>query len=102
VKEVFGRLRLGSGYVWNMDETGIKTMQISDRVIAHRGCRYIGTLMSAEPGKLATSALDVSATGNTVPQCSVFPAVQFRANFLNGAPADIQDDGSSPGWMKVE
>jgi hypothetical protein len=99
---VFGRLRLGSGDIWNMDETGIKTVQLYDRVIARRGCKYIETLMSAEPGKLATSALDVSAAGNTVPPCSIFPRVKFRANSLNGVPAEIQGDGSRPGWMQAE
>jgi hypothetical protein len=81
---------------------GIKSVQISDRVTACRGCRYIRTLMSAEPGKLATSALDVSAAGNRVPQCSIFPRVKFRALFLNGVPAEIQGDDSRPGWMQAE
>jgi hypothetical protein len=85
-----------------MDETDIKIVQISDRDIARSGCKRIGTLMSAAPGKLATSALDVSAAGNTVPPCSVFPRVKFRAHFLNGAPAEIQGDGSRPGRMKAE
>jgi hypothetical protein len=57
----------------DMDETGIKTVQIYDRVIARRGCKYIETLMSTEPEKLGNSALDVSAAGNTVPPCSIFP-----------------------------
>jgi hypothetical protein len=85
-----------------MYETGIKRVQIHDRVIARRGCKYIETLISAEPGKLATSALDVSAAGNTVPPCSIFPRVKFRAHFLNGAPTEIQGDGSRPGWMQAE
>jgi hypothetical protein len=45
--------------------------------------------MSAEPGKLATSALDVSAAGNTVPY-SIFRRVKFRAHFLNGVPAEMK------------
>jgi hypothetical protein len=77
-------------------------VQISDRVTARLGCTYIWALMSAEPGKLATSALDVPAAGNTVPPCSIFPSVKFRAHFLNGAPAEIQGDGSRPGWIKAE
>jgi hypothetical protein len=85
-----------------MDETGIKTVQIYDRVIARRGCKYIETLMSAEPGKLATSALGVSAAVNTVPPCSISPRVKFHAHFLNGVPAEIQGDGSRPGWMQAE
>jgi hypothetical protein len=99
---MFGRLWLGSGDIWDMDETGIKIVQISDRDIARRDCKYIGTLMSAEPRKLATSVLDVSAAGNTVPPCSVFPRLKFRTDFLNGTPAEIQGDGSRPGWMKAE
>jgi hypothetical protein len=38
LEEELDRLRLGSGDIWNMDETGIKMMQISDRDIARRGC----------------------------------------------------------------
>jgi hypothetical protein len=99
---VFGRLRLGSGDIWNMDETAIKKVQLSDRVTARRGCKYIGTLISAEPGKLATSALEVSAAGNTMPPCSIFLRVKFRAHFLKGVPAEIQGDGTRPGWTKAE
>jgi hypothetical protein len=58
--------------------------------------------MSTEPGKLATSALDVSTAGKTVPPCSIFPSVKFRANFLNGVPAEIPGDGSRPVWMQAE
>jgi hypothetical protein len=86
----------------DMDETGIKTVQIYDRVIARCGCGYIETLMSAEPGKLAASALVVSAAGNTVPPCSIFPRVKFLAHFLNGVSAEIQGDGSRPGWMQAK
>jgi hypothetical protein len=85
-----------------MNDTGIKTVQIYDTVIARRGCKCIETLTSAESGKLATSALDASVAGNTVPPCSIFPRVKFRAHFLNGVPSEIQGDGSRPGWMQAE
>jgi hypothetical protein len=68
---------------------------------ARHGCKYIETLRSAEPGKLATSTLDLPAAGNTVPPCSIFPRVKFRSHFLNGVPAEIQDGGSRPGWMQA-
>jgi hypothetical protein len=85
-----------------MDETGIKTVQIYDRVTARRVWKYIETLMSAEPEKLATSALDVSAAGKRVPPCSIFPRVKFRAHFLNGTPTEIQGYDNRPGWMQAE
>jgi hypothetical protein len=37
LKEMLGRLRLGSGDIRNMDEAGVTMVQISDRVIARRG-----------------------------------------------------------------
>jgi hypothetical protein len=58
--------------------------------------------MSPEPRKLATSALTVSATGNTLPPLFICRRVKFRAHFLNGARAGSQRVGSHPGWMKAE
>jgi hypothetical protein len=53
--------------------------------------------MYAEPGKLATSALAVSATGYTVSPVFIISRVKSRAHFLNGTPAGSQGDGSHPG-----
>lgn len=58
--------------------------------------------MSAESGKLVTLALAVSATGNTVPPFFIFPRVNFRAHFLNGAPAGTEGDANPTGWMKAK
>jgi hypothetical protein len=85
-----------------MDETGVTTVQTPDRVIGRCGCKQIGRLVSAERGKLVTLALAVSATGNTVPPFFIFPRVNFRAHFLNGAPAGSEGDVNPTGWMKAE
>jgi hypothetical protein len=102
LKTVLDRLQVGPGDIWNMDETGVTTVQTPDRVIARRGCKQIGKLVSAERGKLVTLAVAVSATGNTVPPFFVFPRVNFRAHFLNGAPAGSEGDANPTGWMKAE
>ena len=102
LKTVLDRLRVGPGDIWNMDETGVTTVQTPDRVIARRGSKQIGKLVSAERGKLVTLAVAVSATGNTVPPFFVFPRVNFRAHFLNGAPAGSEGDANPTGWMKAE
>jgi hypothetical protein len=96
------RLRVGPGDIWNMDETGITTVQTLDRVIARRGCKQIGRLVSAESEKLVTLILAVSATGNTVPRFFIFPRVNFGAHFLNGAPAGSQSDANPTGWIKAQ
>jgi hypothetical protein len=72
-----------------MDETGVTTVQTPERVIARRGF--------AERGKLVTLDLAVSATGNTVPPFFIFPRVNFRAYFLNGASAGSEGDANPTG-----
>jgi hypothetical protein len=101
LKNVLDRLRVEPGDVRNTDETGVTTVQTPDRVIARRGCKQIGKLVSAEHGKLLTSALAGSARGNIVPPFFIFPRVNFRAHFLNGAPAGSEGDANPTGWMNT-
>jgi hypothetical protein len=102
LRSVLDRLRVGPGNIWNMDETRVTTVQTLDRVVARRGCKQIRRLMSAERGKFGTLALAVSATENTVPTFFIFPRVNFREIFLNGAPAGSHGDANPTGWMKAE
>jgi hypothetical protein len=67
LKQVFECLQMWPGDILNMDETGITTVQKPDRIVARRGFKQTGRLVSAERGTLVTSAVAVSATGNTVP-----------------------------------
>ncbi|XP_063218424.1 uncharacterized protein LOC134528602 [Bacillus rossius redtenbacheri] len=100
LKDVMNRLKIGPGDVWNMDETGITTVQRPDRVVARKGFKQVGKITSAERGTLVTVAVAVSATGNHVPPYFVFPRVNFREYFLKGAPIGSSGDANATGWMK--
>ncbi|XP_063216749.1 uncharacterized protein LOC134542016 [Bacillus rossius redtenbacheri] len=100
LKDVMDRLKIGPGDVWNMDETGITTVQRPDRVVARKGFKQVGKITSAERGTLVTVAVAVSATGNHVPPYFVFPRVNFREYFLKGAPIGSSGDANATGWMK--
>jgi len=52
--------------VWNMDETGITTVQILDKVVARKDYKQIGSVVSAAQN-LVTVACAVSAIGNQIP-----------------------------------
>jgi RecA-family ATPase len=41
LKQVFDRLQIRPDDIWNMDETGIRTVQKPDRVVASRGFKQI-------------------------------------------------------------
>lgn len=102
LKTVLDRLKLESGDIWNMDETGITTVQKPDRVIGRRGYKQIGKIVSAERGTLVTLALAVSATGNSIPPFFIFPRVHFRDHFLRNAPPSSAGSANPSGWMNAE
>lgn len=77
--------------IYNMDETGITTVQRPDRIVARKGFRQIGSLASAERGRLVTMAIAVSATGNSIP-----PYDDFKDRFLGNAQQDALEQLTLP------
>jgi hypothetical protein len=102
LKTVLDRLKIGAKDIWNMDETGITTVQRPDRVVAKWGFKQIGRIVSAERGTLVTVAMTVSATGNKIPPFFIFPRVHFKNYFLNSAPIGSAEGANLSGWMKEE
>ena len=85
--------------IWNLDETGITTVQRPDRIIACRGFCQIGRVRSAERGALVTMALAVSAIGNSIPPYFIFPRVNFKSHFIRDGPIGCDGSAHSSGWM---
>lgn len=99
---VYKRLHLEASDIWNVDETGITTVQKPDRIVARRGFKQIGKLTSAERGTLVTLTVAVSASGNAVPPFFIFPRVNYRDHFIRDAPVGSLGDANPSGWMKEE
>lgn len=102
LKTVYQRLHLEASDIWNVDETGMTTVQKPDRVVARRGFKQIGKLTSAERGTLVTLTVAVSAGGNTVPPFFIFPRVNYRDHFVRDGPVGSLGDANPSGWMKEE
>ncbi|KAJ8956451.1 hypothetical protein NQ318_010765 [Aromia moschata] len=99
---VYKRLNLEAADIWNVDETGITTVQRPDRVVARRGLKQIGKVTSAERGTLVTLTVAVSASGNSVPPFFIFPRVNYRDHFVRDAPIGSIGDANPSGSMKEE
>lgn len=99
---VIDRYHFRPNDIYNMDETGITTVQRPDRVIARRGFKQIGSLTSAERGTLVTMAIAVSAGGNSVPPFFIFPRVHYKDHFLRDGPQGSVGNANPSGWMKEE
>ncbi|XP_031328877.1 uncharacterized protein LOC116159918 [Photinus pyralis] len=88
--------------IYNMDETGVTTVQRPDRVVARRGIRQVGSVTSAERGTLVTIAFAANAIGNVIPPLFVFPRVRYQDHFIRDGPLSAVGTANPSGWMQDE
>lgn len=88
--------------IYNVDETGLSTVQAPVRILAPKGEKQVGQVTSAERGTLVTFCAGVSATGNVVPPFLIFPRVNFRTHMLNGGPPGTEGAANPSGWMNCD
>jgi len=83
-----------------MDETGVTTVQSPNRVVARRGYKQVGSIVSAERGTLVTMACAISAIGNNIPPFFVFPRVHYKDHFVANGPPGSNGSANPSGWMQ--
>lgn len=102
LREVYGRQNFSPNQVWNLDETGVMTVQKTTKVLAPKGIRHLGQLTSAERGTLVTMCCCVSASGQSLPPAYIFPRVNMKDQMLSGAPPGSLGLAAKSGWMSTE
>lgn len=100
--KVLERNKFQANDIWNMDETGVTTVQTPHRVIARKGVKQVGAITSAERGTLVTMACAVSAMGNSTAPFFIFPRVHFKDHFIASGPVGSAGAANPSGWMQVE
>ncbi|KAK2578344.1 hypothetical protein KPH14_005571 [Odynerus spinipes] len=100
LQTVMDRHKFESQDIYNVDETGVTTVQKPDRFVARRGTRQVGALTSAERGTLVTLAFVANALGNVIPPFFVFPRVRYQDHFIRDAPIGSVGAGNPSGWMQ--
>ncbi|XP_063731553.1 uncharacterized protein LOC134859146 [Eleginops maclovinus] len=88
--------------IWNMDETGVTTVQEPENVVAGRGVRQVGAVTSGERGTLVTVACAGNALGNMIPPMFIFPRVHFKDHFIRDGPPGCIGAANKSGWMLEE
>ena len=99
LQEVFNRYKFECQDVYDVDETGITTVQRSDRIVARKGVKQVGSVTSQERGALVTMALAVSANGNSLPPMFIFQRKNYRSYFVNTGPNGCIGSANPSGWM---
>ena len=74
------------------------------KILAEKGSKQVGAVVSQERGSLVTLSCAVNALGNSIPPYFVFPCVNVQDNWLLTAPPGSDASGhlKATGWMTVE
>ena len=97
-KETFSANRM-----YNVDETGISTVQRPGKILAAKGSKQVGKLTSAERGQNVTVVCAMNAAGVfDVPPAFIFPRKNMTATLLKGAPHGSTGYAVPSGWMDCE
>jgi hypothetical protein len=82
--------KLKNRNVYNVDETGVYTVQVPNKITVAKWKNQISFMTSSESGTLATECVAVSAMECCAPQTFVFPRKRINGYFLQcGAVRDI-------------
>lgn len=96
------RYKFEASDIYNVDETGVTTVQKPNKVVAIKGTKQVGAVTSGERGTLVTVCTAVSAVGNTVPPLFIFPRKKYHAHFIRGGPPGCIGEANGSGWMNEE
>lgn len=86
--------------IYNVDETGVTTVQKPNRVVARKGIRQVGALTSAERGTLVTVTVAINPIGNSIPPMFIFPRLRYQDHFVRDGPIGSIGAGNASGWMQ--
>jgi hypothetical protein len=85
--------------IFNVDESGITCVHQPVKVIACKGQKQVGKIVSGERGKNITVVCAVSAGGNYVPPMFIYPRKKMTDRLLVGAPVGAVGYAQEKGWM---
>lgn len=88
--------------IYNVDETGVTTVQTPDHIVARKGKNQVGALTFQERGTLVTCAIAINATGNSVPPIFIFPKKNFKQHFIRDGPPGCIGTANGTGWMQED
>ena len=86
--------------IFNIDETGMSTVQKMSRVIAQKGIKQVGKISSAEKGKTVTVICAMNAIGAFIPPLFIFPRKRMVPSLMNDAPQGAVGYTSANGWTE--
>ena len=103
LEKLFDEHHFNGTDVYNMDETGISTVQhTTTKILGKKGKKQVGCLSSAERGSNTTIVCCFSAAGQYVPPFILFKGMRMPRDLQDGAPPGSMVTCNESGWMTQE
>lgn len=100
LKIIMDKHKFEPDQIYNMDESGLSTVQSrTDKILATKGRKQVGTLTSAERGQHFTVVCSINALGNYIPPAIIFPRKNMKQELLDHAPPGCVGFPQESGWM---
>ncbi|XP_008480367.1 jerky protein homolog-like, partial [Diaphorina citri] len=88
--------------IYNIDETGISTVQKCSKILAQKGLKQVPKATSGERGVLTTVVCCMSAGGTFIPPMFIFKRKRMNELLMKGASSDMVATVSDSGWTNED
>lgn len=103
VGNVYDEHQLTPDRIYNCDETGVSVVpKTKSKIIAKRGRKQVGAIVSAERGQTVTVEICFSAAGNYMPPMLIFPRKRMTPELMVNSQAGAWGTCSDSGWITSE
>ncbi|XP_039278688.1 uncharacterized protein LOC120350209 [Nilaparvata lugens] len=99
---VVDKFKFGADRIYNMDETGISTVQKPGQILGPKGQKQVGGAISWERGRNITVICCFSASGTYVPPMIIYPRKRMSPLLERGGPVGALYRCSHNGWSNED
>ncbi|XP_047137594.2 uncharacterized protein LOC124814085 [Hydra vulgaris] len=98
----YGKIVIPPSRIYNADESGFSVCHTPGKIVALKGKRSVGAIISLEKSKNITVLGCVSVDGAYVPPMIVFPRVRMKLSFMDQAFQGALGVATKNGWINEE
>lgn len=88
LETVMEKFKFTASKIYNMDETGISTVQDLGTIIAEKGKKRVGSVSSCERGRNVIVICAMNASGSFVPPVFIYPHQKISNLLSIGGPPE--------------
>lgn len=85
--------------IFNVDESGLSTVQAPQKIFATKGRKQVGAVTSAERGTHTTVVCCMNPLGFFIPPTLIFARKKFKQELIDDAPTGTIGLCQDSGWM---